>query len=48
CSGFTNALYCTTTEVYPDSPNMTGEDCINAQVAAITAGLDYLIISNIV
>ena len=48
CNGFTNAIYCTTTEVYPDSPKVTGEDCINARVAAITAGLDYLIKRNIV
>lgn len=48
CSGFTNAIYCTTTEVYPDSPQVTGEDCINAQVAAITAGLDHLINRNLV
>jgi hypothetical protein len=48
CNGFTNALYCTTTEVYPDSLQATGEDCINAQVAAVTGGLDYLINQNIV
>jgi hypothetical protein len=48
CNGFTNALYCTTTEVYPDSPHVTGEDCSNAQVAAIIGGLDYLIKHNIV
>lgn len=48
CNGFTNAIYCTTTEVYPDSPKITAEDCIKAQVAAITAGLDYLISRNLV
>jgi hypothetical protein len=40
--GFTNANYVTTTEVYPDSPDVSDEDCINAQVAAVTGGLDYL------
>ncbi|HEY5715047.1 MAG TPA: M14 family metallocarboxypeptidase [Psychromonas sp.] len=48
CCVFTNALYCTTTEVYPDSPRVTAEECINAQVAAITGGLDYLINNNLV
>jgi len=42
CSGFTNAEYCSTTEVYPDSPKVNDEDCIRAQVAAIRGGLDYL------
>ena len=43
CMGFTNAPYVTTTEVYPDSPKVDDENCILAQVAAITSGLDYLI-----
>ena len=43
CIGFTHAPYSTTTEVYPDSPKVTDEDCINAQVASITGGLDYII-----
>lgn len=42
CMGFTDANYVTTTEVYPDSPEVDDEDCINAQVAAVTGGLDYL------
>lgn len=42
CMGFTNAGYVTTTEVYPDSPKVEAEDCINAQVAAVTGGLDYI------
>ena len=42
CMGFTNAGYVTTTEVYPDSPKVDAEDCINAQVAAVTGGLDYI------
>jgi len=43
CMGFTDASYVTTTEVYPDSPEVNDEDCINAQVAAVTGGLDYII-----
>ncbi|MFT4928176.1 MAG: hypothetical protein ACI8WB_004295 [Phenylobacterium sp.] len=43
CAGFTNAKYKTTTEVYPDSPSADDENCIIAQVAAITSGLDYIL-----
>ena len=43
CAGFTGASYSTTTEVYPDSPKVDDENCINAQVAAVTGGLDYII-----
>lgn len=43
CSGFSNGRYTTTTEVYPDSDRVTADDCINAQVAAITGGLGHLI-----
>lgn len=42
CTGFSRAQYNTTTEVYPDSPLATDEICIQAQVAAITGGLDFL------
>ncbi|MFT7288334.1 MAG: hypothetical protein ACI87W_002452 [Halieaceae bacterium] len=42
CMGLTDARYVTTTEVYPDSPRVTGEECVVAQVAAIRGGLDYL------
>ena len=42
CGGFAGADYSTTTEVYPDSPKATDEICIEAQVAAIRGGLDYL------
>lgn len=41
CAGITNAPYRTTTEVYPDSPRATPEQCNEAQVAAIRAALDY-------
>lgn len=43
CGGFSEAEYITTTEVYPDSPRATDEICINAQVAAIKGGLEYLL-----
>ncbi|MDB4476172.1 M14 family metallocarboxypeptidase [bacterium] len=43
CMGVTDAPYVTTTEVYPDSPLVTEQDCIAAQVAAVRGGLDYLL-----
>lgn len=42
CAGITDAEYTTTTEVYPDSPQMTAANCIDAQIAAIKGGLEYL------
>lgn len=42
CAGFSDALYTTTTEVYPDSPKVTDEICNLAQVAAICGGLDHI------
>jgi hypothetical protein len=42
CMGVTNAKCVTTTEVYPDSPKADDENCIVAQVAALSGGLDYL------
>jgi hypothetical protein len=41
CAGVTDARYTTTTEVYPDSPRATPEQCNEAQVAAVRAALDY-------
>jgi hypothetical protein len=41
CAGMTNAPYKTTTEVYPDSPRATPEQCNSAQVAAVCAAIDY-------
>ncbi|MDB2386827.1 M14 family metallocarboxypeptidase [Shewanella sp.] len=43
CAGLSDAQYVTTTEVYPDSPLVDDENCIVAQVAAITGGLDHLL-----
>lgn len=41
CAGMTNARFRTTTEVYPDSPRVSAESCVAAQVAAVCAALDY-------
>jgi len=41
CAGLTNARYTTTTEVYPDSPRATPEQCNAAQVAAVCAAIDF-------
>lgn len=43
CTGFSDAVYCTTTEVYPDSPKVDDENCVGAQVTAVTSGLDYAV-----
>ncbi|MAD74538.1 MAG: peptidase [Rheinheimera sp.] len=43
CASVTEALLVSTTEVYPDSPSATPEQCIEAQVAAITGALEYLL-----
>ena len=44
CMGVTNAAYCTTTEVYPDSKSkpVTGEQCNRAQVACVLGGLKFV------
>jgi len=41
CAGMTDATFRTTTEVYPDGPQITREQCIAAQVAAVRAALDF-------
>jgi hypothetical protein len=41
CAGFTAAPYKTTTEVYPDSPRASPEQCNLAQATAACAALDY-------
>nr|MDA3914124.1 peptidase [Oleiagrimonas sp.] len=41
CAGITSAPYRTTTEVYPDSPRATPEQCNAAQVAAVCAAIDF-------
>ena len=41
CAGITDARYVTTTEVYPDSPRATPEQCNEAQAAAVRAAIDF-------
>jgi len=41
CAGITGARFTTTTEVYPDSPHATPEQCNDAQVAAVCAAIDF-------
>ena len=43
CASVTDAPLVSTTEVYPDSPSATPEQCIQAQVAAVVGALDYLL-----
>lgn len=43
CGSVTDAPLVSTTEVYPDSPSATPEQCIQAQVAAVSGALDYLL-----
>lgn len=43
CAGITGAPFVTTTEVYPDSPRATPEQCVAAQVAAVCAAIDYVL-----
>jgi len=42
CAGISGARYTTTTEVYPDSPRATPEQCIAAQVAAVCAAVEFV------
>ena len=42
CASITGARYTSTTEVYPDSPRATPEQCVAAQVAAVCAALDFV------
>lgn len=41
CAGVTDARFRTTTEVYPDSPRATPEECNAAQVAAARAAIGF-------
>ena len=42
CAGISDAHYTCTTEVYPDSPRITPEQCIAAQVAAVCAAVEFV------
>lgn len=41
CAGITGARFTTTTEVYPDSPRTTPDQCNEAQVAAVCAAIEF-------
>ncbi len=41
CAGITGARYTTTTEVYPDSPRATPQQCNDAQAMAARAAIDF-------
>ncbi|MBS1960419.1 MAG: M14 family metallocarboxypeptidase [Bdellovibrionales bacterium] len=47
CAGVSDAKYVTTTEVYPDSPRVTNAICVDAQVAAVRGGLDWILKSSV-
>jgi len=42
CAGFTGAPLTTTTEVYPDSPRVTADQCNEAQVVAVLAAMAFV------
>ena len=43
CASLTGARYTTTTEVYPDSPRATPEQCNTAQATAVCAAIDFVL-----
>jgi hypothetical protein len=43
CMGMTDAAFVTTTEVYPDSPLVDDENCIQAQVTAVVTALEFVL-----
>jgi hypothetical protein len=43
CTGITDARYTTITEVYPDSPRASPEQCNAAQVAAVCAAIEFAV-----
>ena len=45
CAAITGARFATTTEVYPDSPRATPEQCNAAQVVAVQAAVSYALAS---
>ena len=47
CDEMLKAEFAVTTEVYPDSPKVDGENCNQAQVACVVAGLEYLLAKGI-
>lgn len=45
CAGLSDARYRTTTEVYPDSPRATPEQCNEAQAASVRGAIDHALTS---
>jgi hypothetical protein len=43
CPSISGATYVTTTEVYPDSPRVSPQQCDEAQVVAVCAALDFVL-----
>jgi hypothetical protein len=43
CASISGARYTSTTEVYPDSPRASPEQCIAAQVAAVCAAVEFVL-----
>ena len=43
CASISGARYTSTTDVYPDSPRATPEQCIAAQVAAVCAAVEFVL-----
>ncbi len=43
CTSITGTRFTTTTEVYPDSPRTSPEECVRAQVVAVCAALDFVL-----
>jgi len=43
CAGISGARYTTTTEVYPDSPHASPEQCNAAQVAAVCSAIEFVL-----
>jgi hypothetical protein len=43
CAGISGAQYTTTTEVYPDSPRASPEQCNEAQVTAVCAAIEFVL-----
>jgi hypothetical protein len=41
CASITNARFASTTEICPDAPNIDVKICVEAQVAALCAALDF-------
>ncbi|MEZ5702813.1 MAG: M14 family zinc carboxypeptidase [Burkholderiaceae bacterium] len=43
CAGITGARWTSTTEVYPDSARTSPEECVEAQIAAALAAMDFVL-----